>query len=68
MKRTYKSLISIFDKVGKDKLTTRDFWNNCTTMKRDSVYQTISRAIKDGVLGRDENGFYYMVDNKENDW
>lgn len=66
MKRTYKSLLTVFDKLKRDKLTTRDFWENTSTMKRNSVYQTISRAIRDNVLLRDENGFYYIVDNKEN--
>lgn len=64
MKRTYKSLLNVFDKLNKDKLSTKEFRENCT-MKRDSVYQTLSRALKDGVLTRDEFGFYFVVD-KEN--
>ena len=64
MKRTYKSLLSVFDKLNKDKLSTKEFRENCT-MKRDSVYQTLSRALKDNVLTRDEFGFYFVVD-KEN--
>jgi len=64
MKRTYKSLLNVFDKLNKDKLSTKEFRENCT-MKRDSVYQTLSRALKDNVLTRDEFGFYFVVD-KEN--
>lgn len=64
MKRTYKSLLNVFDKLNKDKLSTKEFRENCT-MKRNSVYQTLSRALKDNVLTRDEFGFYFVVD-KEN--
>ena len=66
-KRTYKSLIEVFKITGKEKLTARDFWMNTTTMTRNSVYQTISRAMRDGVLIKDEEGFYYMVDNKKDE-
>lgn len=59
-KRTYNTLIEVFKITGKQKLTARDFWSNITKMKRDSVYQTISRAIKDEVLIRDEEGFYLL--------
>lgn len=63
MKRTYRSLLIVFEKLKKDKLSTKDFTENCT-MKRDSVYQTLSRALRDNVLARDEFGFYFVVDNK----
>lgn len=58
-KRTYKSILNIFEKLNKEKLSTKDFREN-STMKRDSVYQTLSRAIRDKVLDRDEYGFYYI--------
>lgn len=66
-KRTYKSLIEVFKITEKEKLTARDFWMNTTTMTRNSVYQTISRAIRDGVLIRNEEGFYYIVDNEKDE-
>lgn len=59
-KRTYKTILDVFSKLNKEKLTTKDFRDNCI-MKRDSVYQTLSRAKKDNVIDRDENGFYYIV-------
>ena len=64
MTRTYKSVLEVFDKLKKDKLSTKDFTKNCT-MKRDSVYQTLSRALKDNVLTRDDFGFYFIVDKKK---
>ena len=63
MIRTYKSLLDVFEKLNKDKLSTKDFTQNCM-MKTPSVYQTLSRAVRDNVLARDEFGFYFVVDNK----
>lgn len=63
-KRTYRTILDVFDKIGRDKLSTRDFVGNCA-MKRDSVYQTLSRAIRDGVINRDEHGFYFIT-NEQN--
>lgn len=64
MIRTYKSLLDVFEKLNKDKLSTKDFTQNCT-MKRASVYQTLSRAVRDNVLARDGFGFYFIVDKKD---
>lgn len=63
-KRTYKSILTIFERLGKDKITTSDVIRE-SSMKRDSVYQTLSRAVRDNVLKRDEFGFYYILDKEQ---
>lgn len=65
VKRTYKSILKAFEELNKDKLNTSDFrkyFEKNKKMKRDSVYQTLSRALKDLVLRKDEYGFYSIVD------
>ncbi len=63
-KRTYKSLLDVFEKLDRDKLSTKEFRENCA-MKRDSVYQTLSRAVRDNILEKDDFGFYFIVDKKD---
>ena len=66
--RSYKSILRIFYKY-REKMTSRMIYNryeecNWRTMLINSVYQTLSRMIKDGKINRDEDGFYY-IDNTE---
>lgn len=62
VKRYYKPFLQIFDSLSKNVLTTMDFRTNFSKVNGYSVsvptiYQTLSRAVRDGILIRTEEGY-----------
>lgn len=67
--RTYRSILKIFEKYP-EKMTSRMIYNryeecNGRKMLINSVYQTLSRMIRDKKISRDKEGFYYIDNLKE---
>lgn len=64
--RTYECLTYAFNELGKEKALGREIAEVLKNkMTKNSVNSNLCRAVKDGFLGRDERGFYYVKDSEE---
>lgn len=64
--RTYSCLTYAFSELGKEKALGREIAEVLKEkMNKNSVNSNLCRAVKDGFLGRDERGFYYIKDKQD---